>query len=288
MVDGTLLAVLFVGFIIAALRDIQVREVPDTVSLGLIVIGLLGGLLIAIVRADVWLFLEHLFGFLAGAAMGLAMYYLRQWGGGDAKLIMGTGAVLGLARDNLQLPEFVVLLVLVGAVYGLLYTIGLALAHRKAFGPAFVEELRTPRVHRLRIALVVSGVALAALFVAVQDAGTRLLIGLALACAYFLTYMWVFIRVVEKALMVKPYPVGKLTEGDWIAQDVTARGKVLVSRRTPGITLEQIAALKRARVRTVVVRERIPFVPSFLLALIALLALERWLAPMALSLLSSF
>lgn len=269
-----LLAFLFLGLVIAAYSDVRTREVPDTVSYGLITLGLLGGLIRAIVTDSPAVFGQHALGFLIGLLLGLGMYYGRQWGGGDAKLMMGVGAVLGFSLSDTSLLSFLILLVLAGAVYGFLYTTGLAISKRKTFVPAFRKMIRRPTVHRARIGLVVSAALLLVLLFLLPRA--RLLIGVVLIGMYLLTYSWIFIKTVEESIMIKRYPVGKLTEGDWLAEDIVRQGRTLAKAKGIGLTKEQIAKLKKSKVRTVKVREGIPFVPNFLIAFVLLLILDQY------------
>lgn len=273
MVPIIFLIFLFIGLLIATYRDMRTREVPDTLTYALIVVGLLGSLIAALLLQDLHFFLDHLYGFLLGAALGTLMFYARQWGGGDAKLIMGVGAILGFSMENFQLLEYIILLIFCGALYGVAYTGYLALLHRKVFLKEFVIFRRTKLVHRLLTGLVSTG-ALCLLMLFFVPLDTKLLIGFFLLGIYILTYAWIVMRVIERSILLKEYPVGKLTEGDWIVQEVRVKGKVLVAAKNTGVTIEQIAALKRAHVRKVLVKEGIPFVPGFLLAFIALLILQ--------------
>jgi prepilin peptidase CpaA len=268
-----LLVLLFVALLLATWHDVRTREVPDTLSWGLIVVGVLGTLIYALLTSDLWFFLEHLIGFGIGAAVGFLMYYLRQWGGGDAKLLMGVGAIYGFSWTNLQLPAYLLLLVLCGALYGFAVMIYLAIKFRKKFFPAFKSYLRTPTVHKLRITMVAIGVLFVVLMFFVP-ARTKFLLLALLTGIYLFMYSWIFLRVAEKELMVKEYPVGKLTEGDWIIQDVKVKGKLIVSKKTPGVTNEQIAKIRKSSIKKVLVKEGIPFVPGFLIAFLVLLLLN--------------
>ena len=62
----------------------------------------------------------------------------------------------------------------------------------------------------------------------------------------------------------------KLTEGDWIVNDVKVDGKYICGPKDLGIEMQQIKKLialkKRGKIRKVLMKEGIPFVPSFLLA----------------------
>ncbi len=274
MIQTTLLVILLIGILIATYRDIKIREVPDTVSYGLIIIGLLGGLCIAIVEKDVMIFIQHLAGFGIGALIGTIMYYTRQWGGGDAKLMMGVGAIVGFWLNNYILIAFFFLLIICGAIYGVIVTAWLALiTHRKKFIPTFTSIIRKPKVHTTRIMLVIIGIIFIGIsfFVSFEF---KILIGFLLLAMYLLTYAWIFSKAAEESIFIKEYKVSKLTEGDWLAEDIKSGKKVLVSKETPGITKEQIALLKKKGIKTVMVKEGIPFVPAFLFAYILLLILQ--------------
>ncbi len=271
MVPTIFLAILFLGILIATYRDIKIREVPDTISLGLIIIGLLGGLLFALIQQDVFVFLHHLAGFGFGALIGVIMYYSRQWGGGDAKLMMGVGAILGIWWQEYTLLAFFVLLIVCGAFYGMIVTLWLSLiTHRKKFIPIFAKIIRTPKVHRTRITLVITGILLiiVSFFLSTDF---KILIGFLLIGVYLLVYAWIFSKAAEESIFIKEYSSSKLTEGDWLAQDVKIGKKIIVSKNTTGLTNEHIALLKKKGVKKVMVKEGIPFVPAFMIAYIILL-----------------
>ena len=72
--------------------------------------------------------------------------------------------------------------------------------------------------------------------------------------------------------MIKKVSVDKLTEGDWIVDDVKVGGKVICGPKDLGISKEQIIELKKlaedGKIKQVVIKEGIPFVPSFFMSFI--------------------
>jgi len=100
------------------------------------------------------------------------------------------------------------------------------------------------------------------------------LLGMALIIAISF-YLWISIRAVEKISMLKYVEPMKLTEGDWIVKDIVYNGKKIVGPKDLGIEKNQIKILiglyKKGKIRKVLIKEGIPFVPSFFLAFIVTL-----------------
>jgi Flp pilus assembly protein protease CpaA len=267
---------------LASWHDIRTREVPDLVSYGLILFSVSYGVAKALLLSSWQPLLSMLFGLCAMVALGFLLFYLGQWGGADSKLLMGLGALLGLGFGSYDLLLFILLSLFTGATYGLFYTAGLALKGRKAFVERFRRLIREPKVHTLRT-IVIAGCFLL-LFAAVFFASFRPPLIVATIAVYLMFYLWLSVKTVEQAILTKEYPVGKLTEGDWILKDVMVRGKRVCGPKDLGISKEQIQLLKRLKVKSVWVKEGIPFVPSFLIAYVLL-----WLlAPVAAPLLATF
>ncbi|NJL44127.1 MAG: prepilin peptidase, partial [Nitrosarchaeum sp.] len=247
--------------------DLRTREVPDWINYGLIFTGITLGMLTSILTRSIAPLLHSGAGLLAGIALGYLMFYTGQWGGGDSKMIMGIGSLTGLTLHNLLFSHFISFLInilIVGAVYGLVYTCIIAVRNRKAFLAEY-KKLRTNKrkvlLHAITIGLTL--VLLITSFLAPDD--TRLLLFLLAALLYLLGHLFLFIQAVEKGCMIKSLPTHKLTEGDWIYKDVMHKGERICGPQDLGIKPEQIAKLKELHIKAVTVKEGIPFIPSFLL-----------------------
>ena len=85
-------------------------------------------------------------------------------------------------------------------------------------------------------------------------------------------YLWLGVKAVENSCMLKYVSPEKLTEGDWIAKDIKIGGKYIAGPKDLGIEKKQIKKLmelyKKRKVKKVLIKEGIPFVPSFLIAFI--------------------
>ena len=78
--------------------------------------------------------------------------------------------------------------------------------------------------------------------------------------------------------MYKYISVDKLTEGDWVAEDIIVKGKLICSKKDLELTKEQISKLRKLKIKNVFVKEGIPFVPSFLIGLLITLIWGNLLA----------
>src|SRR3989338_8765637 len=114
----------FLVLAIGSYTDFRTREVPDWVNLGLIGIGLGLSALFSIIYWKINFILASILGFAAFFALAWLMFQFGQWGGGDSKMLMGLGAVIGIdvLSKNFFLSGFLANALLVGALYGLLWS----------------------------------------------------------------------------------------------------------------------------------------------------------------------
>jgi hypothetical protein len=219
--------------------------------------------------------LEMLLGFgKRSSSSVLIMYYSGQWGGADSKLLMGLGALLGLGFANWDALLFLLFLLFAGAAYGIIYAAVLAIIEWKRVFASLKQRMHEPRVSKIRkIVLAIAFLLLLSLLFVSWEI-KPLILGVILV-GYFGFYLWLCVKVIEEELLIKAYPVKKLTEGDWINEEVKIKGKVIVGPKDLGITKAQITQLKKLKVKKVMVKEGIPFVPSFLLGLCALSPTQR-------------
>src|SRR3989338_1413947 len=286
----------FFGLLLGSLTDLKTREVPDLVNFGLLITGFCLSFLASLVFWDSSYFISSLLGFALCFLLACIMFYTGQWGGGDAKMLMALGSLLGLplsfvlslfslvsdsSFSSLTLSSFVsfpflllflLLIFFVGGIYGTAWLFVLFLKHYREFVLRCIVYL-TDRKQRLGI-VSFHGLSLL-LFVLsffVDDLFLRLLSLLLAFMILVLFYGFIAIKVLEEIAFVKEIPVSRLTEGDWVAEDIIVSGKVIVRKKDLGVSREQLLELqelaRKGKIKHVLVKYGIPFVPSFLLAFV--------------------
>jgi Flp pilus assembly protein protease CpaA len=275
--------IILIGLLLGSYTDIKTREIPDTLSFSLIFLGIAIALCTSISFWSYKPLLASALGLACGTLIGLVSYYTGQWGGGDAKILMGMGSLIGLdifilGKGFPLLGTFLVNLVIAGAIYGIFWLLSLAVKHWHTFRIEFREARRKSKIIKFRIALL----ALIVLFTAVvfilkPDLLITFLLYLILLFAMIFLYMSIIIKTIEKTCLIKKISVKKLTEGDWIVEKVKLKNAAKHIYTKTGITTQGIQMLKRSGKKTITVKEGIPFVPSFLLAYLITLALGNWL-----------
>ncbi|MEK6862951.1 MAG: A24 family peptidase, partial [Nanoarchaeota archaeon] len=141
MIDIVLgvIALIWLGY--ASIYDFKTKEVPDWISYSLIIIGLAFYLIKSVILKDLVFITQSLFGLLVLFLIGNLMYYTRQWGGGDVKLLSALGALfpvypkdlLNYFNPNLDLPFLLILilnLIIFGALYSLIYSFYLVIKNK--------------------------------------------------------------------------------------------------------------------------------------------------------------
>lgn len=260
----------------ASITDLRTREVPDWLNYGAAVSGIAIALLSSLILGTVWPFVYSLTGLLVFLAIGSIMFYAGQWGGGDSKMLIALGSLLGL-QFGFRFPffgleqitvAFWMNLMLVGVLYAFAWSIVIAARNRQRFAKQFAQQAAQLKGFRISIVALLAVTIIPILFV--QEPMIRMaLVAAALATASAI-FLWLFAKAVEKSCMLKYVEPEKLTEGDWIAKDVYVNRKYVCGPKDLGIEKSQIRQLLKykhlGKIKKVLIKEGIPFVPSFLIA----------------------
>ena len=271
--DIILATVSLVALIFATVVDIRIKEVPDWISYSLIISGVIIRLFHSIIFNDWFYLLYGLLGLSVTFLIGTILYRTNQWGGGDAKLLMGLGTTLATKpfftpESNMPFISIIIIYIAItGAFYGIVWSIALIIKNRKNFITEFKSALKTGKIHIFQTtSLGISLVLIILVFFLDSRTLKTFTLGIALIAALYF-YLYVAVKSIENVSFYKRIPIEKLVEGDWLAADVRVKNKTILSKKTT-IEKKHIIELKALNVRNVLIKEGIPFVPPFLLGTI--------------------
>lgn len=269
------------GGIVGAIYDFRIREIPNWTNFFMLFFGVGGYLIISAANLTVWPFLYSMVTVLAFYGLAAIMYYSGQWGGGDAKMLIGFGALLPIYpavllrwfNPNLSFWPFPVTIflntIMIGGAIGLLTLFVLIFRNREKF----VLELKVQTQRNknwARAILLVLVIPLLSFFLGSVMFFAAISAWILLALLFF---TFLAAKSVEKVSMTRRKKPVRLTEGDWLAEEVRISGKVIARPSNTGLKASEIKKLIRleqqGRLKRVAVKDGIPFAPSFLLGLLA-------------------
>ncbi len=269
MFEIFLIAAALVWLVAAAIHDVRKDEVMNWLNFSLLGAALAYRAFFSVMNWDATYILFGIAGALMGYGLANAFYYTRIWGGGDVKLFMALGAVVPFSinlQENLMLfGGLVFLILLTGAVYGILWSIWLAAANFPAFRKRFAIE------YAKRKGLVAAGIifglmfaVLALLFYSIGiEMGPTMFALLAVMVVLF-PLLLIYAKAVEESCLIKMVNARELVPGDWLAKAVRV-GKIKIKPGVHGLDESELRILKKAK-KKVLVKQGIPFAPVFLIS----------------------
>lgn len=257
----------FLGLLIGSITDLKTREVSDWMNYALITAGIGIRLLHSLVTSEWSYFFIGLGGLAIMLVIGNIMYYTRQWGGGDTKLLIALGVIFATTPYfvDSRYPFLIALFVNIiffGALFGIVWSISLAMKHKEKFLKDYKEILKSKIMRNLKSLIFISILAFAASLLLIGDIFISIILGAVAVFAIVYAYSWALMKAVENSCMYKIIPISKLTLGDWVVSD-EIRKKYNISQL--GVEKTQLEALRNSKLRKIEIKEGIPFVPSFLI-----------------------
>ncbi len=272
LLEPILIILTLVVLLIASYTDLKTREVPDFLSWGFL-FAVLGIRLIFAAHEGWHILLSGILGFAFAFILAILLYYTHQWGGADSKLLMGMGAMLGidypLTMQSLSFPLYLGLVLFIGSVYGLVWMLVVAIKHKTEFSKEFVSQLNHYRIFHYFLSI------LSLLFLLMALLFSSLYLFVLLPLLFF--YLILFVTCVEKTCFEKTVPITSLTEGDWLAENVQIKGRTILKKKTLEkkdlVFLNKL--LKEKKLHTILIKEGIPFIPSFLVGYVTFLIISN-------------
>jgi len=263
-----LICLALVWLVFASLQDLKQREVANWLNFSLIVFALgfrffwslfLGN------GQDFMFFYQGLIGLGIFFVVGNLFYYSRLFAGGDAKLMIALGPILGFSSNFISNVKiyfvFLFVYLIVGMFYGIVWSFGLSLRNWKAFQKEFARVF-------YKNSKSVIGVSFLGL-VLIGFGMWNFVFSYFGLLILFVPYLYVFAKAVDEACMINKVSVKELVEGDWLYRDVRI-GKKLIKANWDGLSKEEIELLRKKN-KTVLIRQGVPFVPVFLITFLILI-----------------
>lgn len=256
----TLIVITFAFLLVASLHDLKTKEVPDYLSYLFMASGILIQAYYLAENFDLNYLLVLAANSVCGTAFGFIMYYARQWGGADAKLITGLSIYMSNPHNPWLFANYFLNFLLVGAFYGIIGSSIIILANAKKFGDEILKDFGKNK------AFYVAGISVSCLGVITFFSNPFL--GVLLVLLGFLLVSVLVLKNAD-ALMIKSVPISKLVEGDWLIDRIVVNGRVLFDpKKSVDVRKDQLEQIKNSGVKKVRIRDGIPFIPSFLIAFI--------------------
>lgn len=269
MFEWMLVAVGVVGFSLGAYWDLKTTEFPDWLPYIMITLALAirGGY--GIVYNDFTYLTNSVIIGVVFLGFGLALYYAKQWGDGDAWLLGALGFLFpdtaGFAVATI-FPFPVVMIFnffFIAFVYLLAYSVALGLKSRKESGRFFRELKGDLRNMVLLIAGFSAVCAIMFAFFYYAYSIPMHVLGYLVTLPVIFALLIFFLRYgrfVEANLFKRKIPVSELREGD-----------VLVSDKWRGLTKKEIKKMQE-RGGHVWIKEGVRFAPVFVITMVITLS----------------
>ena len=253
----------------ASIQDLRMREVANWLNFSLIIFALGFRFFWSLFsESGFGFFYQGLIGFGIFLILGNLFYYGRLFAGGDAKLMIALGTILPFSESfsfNLNIfVWFFGLFIFVGAIYGFLWSIVLAVRNYKGFKKEFVKLFNSNR--KIILSLMIIGLILW-FFGFVHF--SLIYLGI---FVFISPYFYLLAKSIDNCCMIVEVPVGKLREGDWLHEDLKLSGGKVIRKKWDGLNKDQIKLIRK-KFKKVKIKQGIAFVPVFLISFLILIGL---------------
>ncbi len=246
-----------IGSTFAALWDLKTTEIPDELPKVLMIFGASYFLFHSIAVGNLSYFVISLLVGTIFLLFGYLMYYLGQWGAGDAEVLAAIGYLLPFGTNLFDYACFLFSVFLVGIFYILIYSFLVSVRNRKV-KLEFVNRVKKVKYLLLATNLTLFLLVFTTLYSLLHDLLYSLKLSLSsIILADFFYLFVIYGKLVEKICFIKKIPVSKLKVGDVL----------LESKLWEGINETELSKIKK-RKKYVWIKEGIRFAGVFPITLL--------------------
>mgnify|MGYP002639123222 CR=1 FL=1 len=259
----------FVWILFATIQDLRKREIANWLNFSLVIFAIAFRFFYSFLEAgDFSFFYQGLIGFAIFFALGNIFYYGKMFAGGDSKLMYALGPILpiyGALLLNLRsFLYFIILFLIIGALYGIIVSIVFGILNRKKVVKEFKVQFKKNKI----LFYILSLLAILLLGLGFLD---KFFFYLALF-VFVINYLILYAKSIDESCMVRKLKVSKLTEGDWLYEDLKVNGKVIKATWN-GLESKDIALIRKYK-KEILIRYGIQFGPVFLISFIIMVILK--------------
>jgi hypothetical protein len=262
-----LLAVGIGGFGLAGYLDLRYTEFPDWLPYSMIILALIARGAFSLLTGNFTYLIDSVFVGLAFLGFGLTLYYIRQWGDGDAWMLGALGFLFpdpaGFGQALGSTMPFPLVVFFNFFIISLFYLIGYAIIlgiRSPLVCATFVKNLRG---NVLSFAFVFFGLFVVSL-------SFSLYLGWLLSMPLW-SFSGILMTPFLAVLILLFFHYARAVEGDLFKRKVKARqlriGDVLVKDRWRGLTEKEVNRLRK-KGRDVWIKEGVRFAPVFVICLL--------------------
>lgn len=268
-----LIAMAIVWMIVSSIQDFRKREVENWWNFSLIIFALVYRAFLSVEKMNFMYIVWGIIGLAGGFVLANVFYYSRIFAGGDAKLLMALGVIIPLSlswQTNLYLLAlFLIFFILAGSVYGLVFSIFLTIKNYKRFTLEFPKQFK--KYSKIIFVILCIVLLVIAFFIFIH-----FYMGILLGIILFISpFLLVYAKALEEGCMFKLVNVKDLTIGDWTVKSIRA-GKEVIKPNWEGLSEQELILIKKYCKGKIEVKQGIPFVPSFLLAFLAMVVFLKF------------
>jgi len=257
------LAIVWMSF--GSIQDLKQREISNWLNFSLIIFALAFRFFYSLFNSENFLFFyQGLIGLGIFFVIGNLFYYSRLFAGGDAKLMISLGTILGFSNSfsqNLKIfGLFLLIFLFVGGIYGGVWSLVLSSINFKNFK----QEYKNLFVKNKKIINFISLIGLITLIIGFVNS-LFLILGIFI---FILPLLYIYAKAVDESCMIKEIFPKELTEGDWLYKSVKINRKI-INAKWEGLNKKEIQLLQKSN-KKILIRNGIAFVPVFLISFLIL------------------
>ena len=253
----------FAYILFAVIQDIKTREIANWLTFSLVIFTLIFRFFYSLFEKDGFsFFFNGLIGFAIFFALGNLFYYARVFAGGDAKLMIGLGAILpisvNLYSNLFSFITFILIFLFSGFAYILITSTVLCIKNFKPFKKEFLKQIKKNK----KLILIINLLGGFLLLLGFLNLSFLIFLGL----TFFVLYLYLYSKSIDEVCMIRNIQSIHLREGDWLYSDVKI-GKNTIKASWDGLSKKDILEIRK-RYKQTKIRQGIPFSPNFLISFI--------------------